>query len=214
MSTNEMYRQWIWVAIKYFFLKTHLPNFRSFLESISTPRKSALDFVTFHKGLETLRLAHDYANAFIEELETMWEPYYLPNFDLKGKTVLDVGAGCGETAFFYLRHGAKKVLCVEPNTCVLRLLRQNCTENKWDVEIIPEKFNLGILKKQSFDFMKMDGEGCERELLQLDSFEVPCVIEAHGRELAKSLSTKFGMRIVAILNQNLALLVKDSKVGQ
>jgi predicted RNA methylase len=31
------------------------------------------------------------------------------NFLVRGKTVLDVGAGCDETAFFYLVYGAKKL---------------------------------------------------------------------------------------------------------
>ena len=35
------------------------------------------------------------------------------NFLVRGKTVLDVGAGCGETAFFYRLYGAKKVVAIE-----------------------------------------------------------------------------------------------------
>ena len=42
------------------------------------------------------------------ELE-MWHEQYLPC----GKKILDIGAGCGETALFYFKHGAEKVVCVE-----------------------------------------------------------------------------------------------------
>lgn len=87
----------------------------------------------------------------------VWQKYYLPNFSLQGKTVLDVGAGCGETAFLYFLHGARKVVAVEPNTDAVECLIENVAINKWNVEIIPEPFKLEHLEIQH-DFMKMDGE--------------------------------------------------------
>ena len=43
-----------------------------------------------------------------------WNKYYLPIY-VKGLTVLDVGAGEGETAKFFLEQGARKVICIEPD---------------------------------------------------------------------------------------------------
>src|SRR5437867_10380800 len=38
----------------------------------------------------------------------LWHKWYLPPDGVEGKIVVDMGAGCGETAQFYLLHGAKQ----------------------------------------------------------------------------------------------------------
>lgn len=53
-----------------------------------------------------------------------WERNYLP-ISVKGKIVLDVGAGEGETAKFFLDHGAEKVICIEPDPKAFKLLELN-----------------------------------------------------------------------------------------
>ena len=84
------------------------------------------------------------------ELEK-WHEYYLP---AQGKTVLDLGAGCGETAFFYLNHGAKHVISVEPPGPALDLLRRNFGDDP-RVTIVPA----------SVDRIKIDIEGFEEGML-------------------------------------------------
>jgi hypothetical protein len=44
-----------------------------------------------------------------------WHRNYLPI----GRVVLDIGAGNGETAQFYLNHGAEHVICIEPDANLL-----------------------------------------------------------------------------------------------
>lgn len=107
-----------------------------------------------------------------------WVKHYLP-LSLKGKTVLDVGAGEGETAKFYLEHGVRKVICIEPDTQSFRLLQVNAAN--WPIECCNKKFDISDLNR-SFDFMKMDIEGYEEELLNAE-FDKPCVIEVHGLQL-------------------------------
>jgi predicted RNA methylase len=84
-----------------------------------------------------------------QELEG-WHDWYLPVED----TVLDLGAGCGETAFFYLNHGAKKVICIEANPKAVELLRRNFGD---DSRVIIVEAHIGSIK--------MDIEGSERNMV-------------------------------------------------
>jgi len=107
-----------------------------------------------------------------------WLKYYLPT-SVKGLTVLDVGAGEGETARFFLEHGARKVLCIEPDEdCFVRLEKNSLGR---PIECFHKRFNVGDLNLQ-FDFMKMDIEGYEEALLDV-LVEKPCVVEVHGLQL-------------------------------
>jgi SAM-dependent methyltransferase len=123
-----------------------------------------------------------------------WKNWYLPPWSLKGKTVLDVGAGCGETALFYYHHGAKKVIAIEPQPSLVSLLRRNMARNSWEMEVVEGPFEKSMLE-WSFDFMKMDGEGCETLLLEAGSLP-PCAIEAHDRVFVDSLGEKFALEVL------------------
>lgn len=150
-----------------------------------------------------LHLTPESFQYFFKEIR-LWRKYYLPNFSLKGKTVLDVGAGCGETAFFYFCAGAMRIIAIEP--AMSEFLIDNARLNKWNLRTIPRKFRLSDLKLD-FDFMKMDGEGCEKLLLGLRGNRLPpCVIEAHSRFLINRLAKKFELRVLHYLNESVALL--------
>src|SRR5437899_4882266 len=101
------------------------------------------------KDFERLELDNSHRVTLEEELE-LWHRFYLP----VGKTVLDLGAGCGETAFFYLNHGAEKVICVEGDPGAATLLRKNFGSDP-RVTIIPEFINS----------IKMDIEGAEENMI-------------------------------------------------
>ncbi len=84
--------------------------------------------------------------SYIETELKIWHEAYLP----VGKTVLDVGAGCGETAFFYLKHGADHVICVESDPEAIVHLRKNFGSDS-RVTILPFHVNS----------IKIDVEGSE-----------------------------------------------------
>ena len=120
-----------------------------------------------------------------------WSRYYLPDeFPVNGKTVLNVGAGEGETAAFFFSKGAKKFICVEPDASRAGKLLQNTERNGWNCTIIQGAFSNSHLTAEPFDFMEMDCEGCEASLLDpglsppLGSF--PCTIEVHAPEVLAS----------------------------
>lgn len=124
-----------------------------------------------------------------------WQRLYLPNFSLKDKTVLDLGAGCGETAYFFLRYGAKQIFSVEPDPIAFRFLRKNIETNHWNVVPIREPFRIEQFELARFDFIKMDIEGSESQLLHAERLPAPMVIEAHTSAIAASLIAKFNLRV-------------------
>lgn len=123
-----------------------------------------------------------------------WKKVYLPKFSLRDLTVLDIGAGCGETALFFLSQGTKKVICVEPDPGNMEMLQSNASRNGWNVEMVLGRFEPAMLGWK-FDYMKMDCEGCERTILNLESLP-PCVIEVHDPHTHRAFIEKFHVSTV------------------
>jgi len=101
------------------------------------------------KDFDRLELDNDHRVTLEGELE-LWHRAYLP----VGKTVLDLGAGCGETAQFYLNHGAEKVISIESDSNCYDMLRSNFAN---DHRVIPILAHI--------DSIKCDIEGGERDLV-------------------------------------------------
>jgi len=124
--------------------------------------------------------------------------FYKPPFSLKGKVVLDIGACCGETAWYYQRLGASHVSCIEINPERIMNLRYNRLVAGLDITIISEPFCIDHLVNLDYDFIKCDVEGQEVILLnymkQFDNLK-PCVLEVHGPELYDKFTAE-GFRLV------------------
>jgi hypothetical protein len=178
---EQSYHPWAFSRI---FVKSLGWRFRKVSEELYSVR---------YKGT-TMTLPWPYAFGLAREYFTEWPSYYLPKFSLVGKTVLDAGAGAGESAYFFLQHGASKVLTVERNEMAARLIDKNAEENRWPVERIADAWDNSILQKFSFDFMKMDIEGDEKQLLEIDELSFPAVVESHTPELTKALCDKFRLK--------------------
>lgn len=161
--------------------------------------------VLFEAHGQTLELLNLYAIYFIREW-LAWLQTYLPPFSLEGRTVLDVGAGCGETAFFYFLHGANKVIAIEPSLDALECLHINAQINKWNIQIIPEKFTLEHLKLPH-DFMKIDIDGAETALLNTQIDE-PCVIEVHNDPLEAEFE-KRGFKKIYSIEESVHIMTKN-----
>lgn len=115
-----------------------------------------------------------------------WAEHYL-KFDVKGKTVLDVGAGAGESARFFLNNGAQKVICIEPNKEPYSYLLLN--SNYHNIEPLQKYFELEDLEL-NFDIAKIDIEGYEEALLSLSpeylkKLGKPLIVEIHSQLLAE-----------------------------
>lgn len=109
-----------------------------------------------------------------------WLVNYLP-VDIRGKTVLDVGAGEGETARFFLAHGAAKVIAVEPEPTAYKYLAVNAL-NHPQIKPVQSAFKVGMAWQFQPDFIKVDIEGYEEILLYV-KLPCPAVVEVHGLQL-------------------------------
>jgi hypothetical protein len=142
------------------------------------------------------------------EWSSVWRRYYLPPFPLEGKTVFDIGAGCGETIYFYLLNGAKKIIANEIDPASVAFIEKNALRNGWNVEIINRAFDIAMLSTYSYDFMKMDIEGGEKCLLAYDGDLRPCVIEVHDDQTKEALVSRFGLSPVVRVAEGVYLLKK------
>ena len=119
--------------------------------------------------LSRLKLLPEHLNYVMTELQE-WHAFYLP---VPPGNVVDLGAGCGETALFYLMHGAKKVIAIEGNPMAYQFL---CENFKDDERVVP------IL--MAIDTINIDIEGGERGL----------VLETHhGMKPAKLFNMALGI---------------------
>ena len=88
-----------------------------------------------------LKMLPSYSRETKEEL-ALRHDFYLP---IKPKgTVLDVGAGCGETAKLYLNHGAGKVIAIEREDEAYKCLCENFKNDKRVIPIQAEINNIKI----------------------------------------------------------------------
>lgn len=166
------------------------------------------EYTILETKANTLKLTYQHATYMVREWKE-WEKYYIPNFSLGGKTVLDVGAGCGETALLFFWFGAEKVIAIEPDSKAVEYLRENIAKNKWNIEVIPERFSLKHLKLD-FDFVKIDSEGGEEMLLSLPKLNKPGVVEVHGNKLLNRFMEKDWVKICTMGNENYLMTNKPS----
>jgi len=145
-------------------------------------RNTDTDLFTANIARHRLKLINQWAWMLLREWP-IWQKFYAP-IPLEGKTVLDVGAGCGETALLFHLHGASKIIAIEPNSQAVECLVENAKVNDWNVETVPEYFSLEHLK-YDFDFMKMDIEGGESVLLDAPDLDKPAIVEVHNRQVLK-----------------------------
>jgi FkbM family methyltransferase len=56
------------------------------------------------------------------------------------KLFLDIGACCGESAWFFFKQGANRVICIEPNLKRATIIADNAKRLNWNCEIHAESF--------------------------------------------------------------------------
>jgi cyclopropane fatty-acyl-phospholipid synthase-like methyltransferase len=105
-----------------------------------------------------LKLDPAHREMVSSELDS-WHEWYLP----VGNTVLDVGAGNGETAQFYLNHGARKIIGIEGDKTSADIMRHNFPNRK---VLLVDMDDVDILViRAKIDSIKSDCEGAERNMV-------------------------------------------------
>jgi hypothetical protein len=181
--------------------RKHLPVIR--VGRVSYPLWKFRYAQRIKKMIDALYL-DDWGKAIIYSELDQFERFYLPPFSLKNKTVLDVGACCGETAYFYLQHGAKKVICVESDPERAKIILKNKQNLNLNIELI-EGFFVPNHLSLNYDFIKCDIEGHEIELVPFAKELKPCIVEAHGQNVREQFE-KNGFHIVFRQENNLFLM--------
>lgn len=136
-------------------------------------------------------------------LDELPKDLYLPPFSLKEKTVLDAGACCGETAWYYLKHGAKKVIAVECDSKRISILKDNVARLRLNVQVVPEPFSISHVTDFDYDFIKCDVEGYEMILLEHKKKLKPCVVEVHNSWI-KDQFEKAGFKEIFAFQTNIS----------
>jgi hypothetical protein len=120
-------------------------------------------------------------------------------FSFKDKTILDLGADYGSTAYFFGKNGASKVIAVEGDKTFFNKLQKYALKYKYiipiELMIKSEEDIMRLIFNYSPDIVKVDIEGAER--LLIDSSE-DCLnmvdewlIETHEPSLSEKLVKKF-----------------------
>jgi hypothetical protein len=133
-----------------------------------------------YKGNNITLKLHKILERGIYENFVYEQYWYLANFlaTEKENTVVDIGAGIGDSPIYFTMNGAKKVIAIESDKERCDLLKDNVKANGFEGKIIPvyggynniSLKKIGeIVKNETGDeryFLKMDCEGCEYNLLK------------------------------------------------
>ncbi len=120
-------------------------------------------------------------------------------FSFRDKTVLDLGADYGSTAWFFGRKGAIKVIAVEGDKRLFEKLQEYARRHPFIVPIelfISSKEEImRLISKYSPDIVKIDIEGTEKILVEFSKDDLNMVdrwmIETHAPVISQTLTEKF-----------------------
>lgn len=167
------------------------------------PREQVAFFKSIGKHLPIETDPYTRVAVFTEAKD--WEKWYLPKDGVKGKRILDVGAGSGETAWFFFNHGAESVVCIEPDKPRFDMLLRNAKKFNWNVQAYNRKFRQSDLFDFHPDLAKLDCEGGEDALLGLTEAQLPpLLMEIHYPERMSRFRKEFpNMEITEGAHKNL-----------
>jgi SAM-dependent methyltransferase len=120
------------------------------------------NLVTTPDGLQLI--VPDFFSLVFDELYMM-RIYGKP--DLNSKTVIDVGAAVGDTSLYFAKLGASHVYAFEMDKARCEMARANIERNNMQerITLFEEPATADKINRLRYDFIKIDCEGCEYELV-------------------------------------------------
>ena len=112
--------------------------------------------------------------------------------NVEGKTVIDVGADYGSTAYYFLQKGAVRVVCVEGNPALYRQLQANMRFLPNCVAVykhLQSPSDFTEVLQYTAETVKVDVEGAEKHLLKVE----PRLLQQHYEwiiELHRNINQK------------------------
>jgi hypothetical protein len=157
--------------------------------------------------LSPFRFSGQYAGLIATEWSSLWEKYYLPPRSIAHDgLIVDIGAGEGETAIFYMKHGYTNFRLVEVEPASLPFLSFNVEILRRHGCRVDVKYRSAKNEDMvSASFIKMDCEGCEMGLIADYPKDVPSVIEVHSNDAASKYAM-LGFRHVKKVAQGVYLM--------
>lgn len=132
---------------------------------------------------------------------------------LKDAIVLDIGAYNGDTAELFLAHGARKVICIEPDIHRCQEMRNKKLSN---IEIKCKKYNEEDLADKSWTCCKMDCEGYEALLYENNWIKHirnrPIILEAHNWYITNRLKA-LGFKPICCLDNMLGIHLMEKNMS-
>jgi len=98
--------------------------------------------------------------------------------NVEGKTVIDLGADYGSTAYYFLSKGALRVVCVEGNPTLFRQLQANMRYLPNCIAVykhLRSASDFAEVLAHTAEIVKVDVEGAEKHLLKVE----PGVLQQH-----------------------------------
>lgn len=91
------------------------------------------------------------------------EPYRCCDFS--GLSVIDVGCGVGDSLIYFLKSGAEKVRGFDISKDAIHSAYENLKLNNLSADLFCRKITPSDISSEKVDVLKIDCEGCEREII-------------------------------------------------
>jgi predicted RNA methylase len=181
--------------------ETFIPYDRSNVKKVVV--NDAAQEITVHfKDREPLYFSYvkgELHNIFTYVIQIfIWDIYHIDN--IKGRVVLDIGSGVGDSPIYFAMKGARKVYAYDTDKARCELALKNIKKNGFEdkIEVFNKPYDFMDLSKFKDMIIKFDCEGAEYDLFKKIDFSTvsDVVMEYHkGYDTLKKTLSDSGFEV-------------------
>lgn len=183
--------------------------FKPSLNGLKINWVNLMEFMKYRRGdyLEIDGWRFDLNYGLLYLIERKYWNYYIPPSGLRGKRVLDIGGGDGETAKYFIDNGASYVRVIESNEKCEDYLIYNAfiAHDKLTYYLKEFKIDSRIADhiNSYYNLLKLDIEGYEIELLPYLDYlnDVDIILESHNNYITDKFLEK-GFKLIKDFSKN------------